>query len=164
MLCLADGLYVDTSVIEAVAQTVADRVLRISRSDGASAAATILRHCDVAVESTTLRTLDQLDPDVACRIRRTTFCFDDIAWLTDESVRSLIKNVPMKTLAIAVQGCRQDVMVKLMRNLSDQAQTPSQGRNGLPAVRFAGGNRASTAGHRVDRASHMTASATFAVH
>ncbi len=65
--------------------------------------------------------LDRVDPAVSHRIRRTLFTFDDISWLSDREMETLIKNVAIKTWALAMTRCNRGITAKISRNLSGHA-------------------------------------------
>jgi flagellar motor switch protein FliG len=51
------------------------------------------------------------------------FVFEDIVTLDDRSVQMVLREADAKQLAVALKGVRDDVRMKIMRNMSSRAST-----------------------------------------
>ncbi len=119
--CLAHQEQGTSDVIADVAQAVEERVREIEQFSGPARAARILSECQPALESSLLRSLDQRDEELSVRIRQTLFTFDDIAWLSDHSIQTLLRNIDLKTWAMALKRASEAIKQKITRNLSRRA-------------------------------------------
>ena len=148
VLCfLADGQPWDGEIIDEVAQGVQRRVVQILNSGGPAVAARILSACQPAVETSLLRDLDQQDPTTSARIRQTLMTFDDIAWLSDRSIQTLLKNVRLKTWALALTRCQLAIKQKITRNMD--TWSARQLREEIDYLRLAAADEIEAARQRV---------------
>ncbi len=88
---------------------------------GVSALVSILNNVDRASEKLILTELDELDPEVAEKIRNQLFVFDDVVALDDRTLQKVLRNVVPKDLAVALKGVDDNVRDKFLRNVSERA-------------------------------------------
>lgn len=80
----------------------------------------ILNNTDRATEKQILADLDERDPEIAEAIRNEMFVFDDLLALTDPDLQLILRNVPVKTVALALKGKDLSVMERFKSNLSER--------------------------------------------
>jgi len=90
---------------------------------GVKTVAEILNRIDRATEKQIFEALEPANPALAEEIRRLMFTFDDLVRLDDRSIQRLLKEVEQKDLALALKAAGDDVMSKILKNLSERAQT-----------------------------------------
>jgi flagellar motor switch protein FliG len=95
----------------------------VSMVGGTKQVAEILNRIDRATEKQVFEALDPVNPKLAEEIRRLMFTFDDLTKLDDRSIQKVLKGVEQKELALALKAAGDDVMQKLLKNLSERAQT-----------------------------------------
>jgi len=88
---------------------------------GVTALVSILNNVDRASEKLILTELDELDPEVAEKIRNQLFVFDDVVALDDRTLQKVLRNVVPKDLAVALKGVDDSVRDKFLRNVSERA-------------------------------------------
>jgi len=67
--------------------------------------------------------LEMDDPDLAEQIKRQMFVFEDIVLLDDRGVQLVLREVETKDLALALKGSSEEVMNKILSNMSSRAAT-----------------------------------------
>jgi flagellar motor switch protein FliG len=80
----------------------------------------ILNNTDRAVEKKLLSDLDERDPELAEAIRNEMFVFDDLLAITDPDLQLVLRNVSIKTIALALKGKDPSVMERFKSNLSER--------------------------------------------
>jgi flagellar motor switch protein FliG len=88
---------------------------------GIPALVSILNNVDRASEKLILSELDEIDPEVAEKIRNQLFVFDDVVALDDRTLQRVLRNVVPKDLSVALKGVDDSVREKFTRNLSERA-------------------------------------------
>jgi flagellar motor switch protein FliG len=121
LLCLADQQYCGEEVTRDVLEEIAQRIRETERCGGPAKAASILQCCDPAVETSLLRSLDQQDAGLSRQIRTTLLGFDDLVWLDERRMQTLLKNVDLRTWAIALKRSQTAIRRKIVRNMSSRA-------------------------------------------
>jgi flagellar motor switch protein FliG len=84
-----------------------------------------------------LEILTRDDPATAEKVKALLYVFEDLLRIEDRSVQALLAEVEMKTLAQAMTGAENDLMTKVMNNLSQRARdtlTEEMGLLGKPRV------------------------------
>jgi flagellar motor switch protein FliG len=81
----------------------------------------IINRADRATERLILEGLAGRNPELAEEIRSKMFMFEDIVQLDDRSIQLVLRQVETNDLATALKGVRDDVRVKIMKNLSERA-------------------------------------------
>ncbi len=95
----------------------------VSMVGGTKQVAEILNRIDRQTEKQVFEALDPVNPKLAEEIRRLMFTFDDLVKLDDRTIQKVLKGVEQKELALALKAAGDDVMAKLLKNLSERAQT-----------------------------------------
>jgi flagellar motor switch protein FliG len=80
----------------------------------------ILNNSDRALEKKLLSDLDDRDPEIAEAIRNEMFVFDDLLALPDPDLQLVLRNVPVKTMALALKGKDTSVLDRFRSNLSER--------------------------------------------
>jgi flagellar motor switch protein FliG len=80
----------------------------------------ILNNSDRALEKKLLSDLDDRDPEIAEAIRNEMFVFDDLLALPDPDLQLVLRNVPVKTMALALKGKDGSVLERFKSNISER--------------------------------------------
>jgi flagellar motor switch protein FliG len=88
---------------------------------GLKVVADMMGRLDKAVEGSIMSKLAEKDPDIAENIRALMFVFDDLVKVEDRGVQELLKEVSKDDLPLALRGAGQEVMDKILRNMSSRA-------------------------------------------
>ncbi len=83
----------------------------------------ILNRANPSTETHILTSLDTLAPDLSQEVRRHLFVFTDIVKLDDRAVQAVLREVLTADVAMALKGAAEEVRDKILRNLSERAQT-----------------------------------------
>jgi flagellar motor switch protein FliG len=89
--------------------------------DGRAAALEILRRHPPAQQTEVLAAIATDDPVLSEELRTKLFTFEDLQRLTDRDVQSLIKDINLKQLAIALKGASGATKDRFLRNMSTRA-------------------------------------------
>ncbi|NLJ61438.1 MAG: flagellar motor switch protein FliG [Firmicutes bacterium] len=113
-------------VVKEVENVLRDRLLSIGGQDytaagGIDALVDILNRVDRATEKTILEDLEEQDPVLAEEVKKLMFVFEDIVLLDDRSIQTVLKEVDMKDLALALKAASEAVMKRIVSNMSDRA-------------------------------------------
>jgi flagellar motor switch protein FliG len=108
------------------------------RVDGKAAAVQLLRRCPAVQQSEVVAEIEKDDPDLAADLRGKLFTFEDLANLTDRDLQTLIREIDMGQLAVALKGGSLAVKEKLLKNMSSRAaQMLSDDINAMGPVKLA---------------------------
>lgn len=88
---------------------------------GVQALVEIINRSDRAAERSIMEWLQSQDPELAERVRSQMFVFEDITNLDDISIQTVLREIQMSDLAVAMKGVRDEVREKIERNLSERA-------------------------------------------
>ena len=133
---LPEGLRGDVTYRMATMENVSPQVLReieeglsgelralltgqITEIGGPKRVAEILNLTGRSTEKGVLEKLDAQDPETAEQVRNLMFTFEDIARLTDLDIQTLLRNVEMKDLAIALKGASPEMQNRFFSNMSE---------------------------------------------
>jgi flagellar motor switch protein FliG len=81
----------------------------------------IINRADRGTERMILEGLDELDPQLAERVRSQMFMFEDIVTLDDRAIQLVLRQVQINDLATALKGVSEPVRAKVMQNMSERA-------------------------------------------
>ncbi len=120
---------IDPQVVQDIATVFEKKFATLLQPGGATrmtaggipALVSILNNVDRASEKLILTELDELDPEVAEKIRNQLFVFDDVVALDDRTLQRVLRNVVPKDLAVALKGVDESVRDKFLRNVSERA-------------------------------------------
>lgn len=88
---------------------------------GVSVVAEILNHCDRRTGDSILQFLDETDTEMAERVRKLMFVFEDLLHVNDGGIRELLKEVRNEELTVALKTASEDLKAKIFKNLSQRA-------------------------------------------
>ena len=89
--------------------------------DGRSAALEILRRSPAAQQSEILSSIEKDDPQLSNDLRSKLFTFEDLIPLSDRDLQTLMKDLDMKQVTVALKGGSPEVKDKFLRNMSSRA-------------------------------------------
>ncbi|NHC47095.1 flagellar motor switch protein FliG [Motilibacter aurantiacus] len=81
----------------------------------------IINRADRSTERLILEGLEGRDRELAEEVRSRMFMFEDIVSLDDKAVQLVLRQVETSDLATALKGVRDEVRMKIMKNLSERA-------------------------------------------
>jgi flagellar motor switch protein FliG len=81
----------------------------------------IINRSDRATERMILEGLAERNPELAELVRAQMFVFEDITSLDDRAVQLVLRQVESGDLAVALKGVREDVLTKVLKNMSERA-------------------------------------------
>jgi len=88
---------------------------------GVGVVAEILNHCDRRTGDSILQFLDETDSDLAERVRKLMFVFEDLLHVNDQGIRELLKEIRNEELTVALKTASEDLKTKIFKNLSQRA-------------------------------------------
>ncbi len=88
---------------------------------GVSVVAEILNHSDRRTGDSILQFLDETDSDMAEKVRKLMFVFEDLLHVNDGGIRELLKEVRNEELTVALKTASEDLRGKIFKNLSQRA-------------------------------------------
>jgi flagellar motor switch protein FliG len=97
-----------------------------STSGGPQAVAAILALVPSSSEKQLLEGVSLKDAQLAQQIRDLMFVFEDVVGLDDKSVQRLLREVEIKTLALALKGASEALSQKIMGGMSSRAVSSLQ--------------------------------------
>ncbi|MDR3566529.1 MAG: flagellar motor switch protein FliG [Syntrophobacteraceae bacterium] len=88
---------------------------------GVSVVAEILNRADRRTGDSILQFLDETDSDLAEKVRKLMFVFEDLLHVNDAGIRELLKEVRNEELTVALKTASEDLRSKIFKNLSQRA-------------------------------------------
>jgi len=88
---------------------------------GVGVVAEILNHCDRRTGDNILQFLDETDAELADKVKKLMFVFDDLVNIQDQGIRELLKEVRNEELTLALKTASDDLKTKIYKNLSQRA-------------------------------------------
>ena len=88
---------------------------------GISVVAEILNHCDRRTGDNILQFFEETDSDLAEKVRKLMFVFEDLLHVNDAGIRELLKEIRNEELTMALKTASEDLKGKLFKNLSQRA-------------------------------------------
>ncbi len=88
---------------------------------GVTVVAEILNHSDRRTGDSILQYLDETDSDLAEKVRKLMFVFEDLLNVNDSGIRDLLKEVRNEELTVALKTASEDLKAKIFKNLSQRA-------------------------------------------
>jgi len=88
---------------------------------GVQAVAEILNHSDRRTGDNILQALEENDTELAEKVRKLMFVFEDLAGLNDQGVRELLREVKNEELTLALKTASDELKSKIFKNLSQRA-------------------------------------------
>lgn len=109
---------VRTALTNELQQLVAEGMRKV---DGRSAALEILRRSAATQQTEILAAIEKDEPNLAGDLRSKLFTFEDLIRLTDRDIQSLMKDLDMKQVTVALKGGSPEVKDKFLKNMSSRA-------------------------------------------
>lgn len=91
------------------------------RVDGRVAALEILRRSPATQQTEILAAIERDDPNLANELRSKLFTFEDLTRLSDRDLQSLMKDLDMKQVTVALKGGSPELREKFLKNMSTRA-------------------------------------------
>ena len=88
---------------------------------GVVVVAEILNHCDRRTGDSILQFLEEADSDLAEKVRKMMFVFEDLLHVNDVGIRELLKEIRNEELTMALKTASEDLRAKIFKNLSQRA-------------------------------------------
>ena len=88
---------------------------------GKEVAARLIGAMDKNTESMILSSMEEIDPDMANKIRELRFTFEDIQKIDDEGIRLVLRDVSSDDLLVALKTASDELKIKIFSNMSDRA-------------------------------------------
>ena len=88
---------------------------------GVAVVAEILNHCDRRTGDSILQFLEETDTDLAEKVRKMMFVFEDLRHVNDAGIRELLKEIRNEELTMALKTASDDLKSKIFKNLSQRA-------------------------------------------
>jgi flagellar motor switch protein FliG len=112
-------------VVKQVAAVMQEKVEMVIQNEytaagGVESLADILNSSDRGTERNILDHLTREDAPLAEKVRALLFVFEDILKLDDRSIQLILKEVDSKDLAVALRGASEDVIAKILANMSQR--------------------------------------------
>ena len=90
---------------------------------GVPPVAEMLNIMDKTTEKNILSRVEERDPELAEEIRKLMFVFEDIVHVDDVGIQNLLKDIDNQQLVISLKTAPEEVMTKLLKNMSNRAAT-----------------------------------------
>ena len=88
---------------------------------GVSPIAEMLNIMDKNTEQSIMARVEERDPQLAEEIRRLMFVFEDIIFIDDRGMQTLLKEVPNDKLTVAMKTAPEEIKEKIFKNISKRA-------------------------------------------
>jgi flagellar motor switch protein FliG len=94
----------------------------VRRVDGPDLLAGVLEKAGAAVTKELLQVLAAADPELAARTRDRLFTFEDLCDLEPRTLQTVLRAVDSKQLAVALRNLPEDVVARVLSNVSERAR------------------------------------------
>ncbi|HXP93517.1 MAG TPA: flagellar motor switch protein FliG [Candidatus Binatia bacterium] len=112
-------------VIEQLDELLGRRLLvsgqQFAKAGGVEALAQVMGYVDRETEKNILDGLGKRDPEVMQEVKNLLFVFEDIVNLDDRAIQRVLKEVDGKDLALALKTANDDLMQRVLKNMSQRA-------------------------------------------
>jgi len=112
-------------VIEQLDELLGRRLLvsgqQFAKAGGVEALAQVMGYVDRETEKNILDGLGKRDPEVMQEVKNLLFVFEDIVNLDDRAIQRILKEVDGKDLALALKTANDDLMNRVLKNMSQRA-------------------------------------------
>ena len=89
---------------------------------GVKAAAKIMNFTKTELESTVMKGLEDLDPDLMLKIQDNMFTFENLTAVDNKGIQVLMRNVEPDQLMTALKGASEAVLDRFLSNMSERAR------------------------------------------
>jgi flagellar motor switch protein FliG len=117
---------VQPDLLREVDRVIEEELLSVDQGTGTALggvqmAAEIVNSCDKRTEENILQALEEHDPELAEKIRKLMFVFEDLITIPDTGIRELLKEVRNDELTLALKTASEELKRKIFKNLSQRA-------------------------------------------
>lgn len=117
---------VQPDLIREVDEVLERELLSISKErhqtlGGVQAVAEILNYSDRRTGESILQGMEESDSELAEKVRKLMFVFEDLVTVNDAGIRELLKEVGNEDLTLALKTCSDELKNKVFKNLSQRA-------------------------------------------
>ncbi len=88
---------------------------------GVEPVAEILNNVSKDVEERILSAIEEENPDLAEEIRKKMFVFEDLIYVDDRGIQTILKEISNEDLLLALKGASEQVKEKIFKNMSKRA-------------------------------------------
>jgi flagellar motor switch protein FliG len=88
---------------------------------GVQPIAEVLNMMDKTTEQTIIKNVQEKNPELADDIKKLMFVFEDIVFIDDRGIQTLLKDVPNDKLVVALKTAPNQIRDKIFKNLSKRA-------------------------------------------
>lgn len=123
---MANLAKVDTKVIEEIETVLKEQLESTGVAEGrqlggVEVVANIFNQMDRGLEAELLGKVEEIDPELAERIRQLMFTFEDLTQLDDKGVQVLLKEISSEDISVALKGASDQMKEKVFANMSERA-------------------------------------------
>lgn len=90
---------------------------------GVEPIAEMLNVMDKNSEKNIMSRVEEKDPELSEEIRKLMFVFEDLVYVDDRGIQSILKEVDQQKLVIALKTANDEIRAKLFKNMSNRAAT-----------------------------------------
>ncbi|MBA4416640.1 MAG: flagellar motor switch protein FliG [Syntrophus sp. (in: bacteria)] len=117
---------VDSKVVEEIETVLKEQLEAAGASDGrqlggVEVVAGIFNQMERNLEQDLLGRVEEMDPELADKIRQLMFTFEDLIQLDDKGVQALLKEVSSDDISVALKGASDTMKEKIFTNMSERA-------------------------------------------
>ena len=118
--------YISPQLIAGVDEVLKQELATLGSIDtqqlgGVPPIAEMLNVMDKNTEQNIMARVEEKDPQLAEEIRKLMFVFEDIVYIDDRGMQTLLKDVPNDKLVIALKTAPEEIKEKIFRNISKRA-------------------------------------------
>ncbi len=88
---------------------------------GIEPVAEILNNVPKEIEQSILETIEEDNPEIAEEIRKKMFVFEDLVYVDDRGIQSILKEVSNEDLLLALKTATEGIKEKIFKNMSSRA-------------------------------------------
>lgn len=90
---------------------------------GVEPIADMLNLMDKNSEKNIMSRVEEKDPELAEEIKKLMFVFEDLVYVDDRGIQTLLKEVDQQKLVVALKTAPEEIKAKLFKNMSNRAST-----------------------------------------
>ena len=109
--------------VEKVLERKMSNILNVemAKAGGPKALVDLLNRVDRSTERFIVEALSESNPELAEEVKNMMFVFEDIITLDDRAIQSVLKEVDLKELGLALKSVNDEVRDKIFKNMSERA-------------------------------------------
>lgn len=109
------------SELEDVLQSQLRSYTKSRRIGGVNTVAEILNQIDRASEESILKSIEEKNPILADEIRKLMFTFEDLLYVDDRGIQTILREISTDDLALALKMASEELKEKIFKNMSQRA-------------------------------------------